>query len=109
VFRQRIGSMGVEQVIIAARCPGQNPYAKQIIGSIRRECLDHVIVFNEAHLLRALGEYSHSYHLQHDHLERAHQGLGNRLIEGMPEPASGRVVRRERLGGLLNHHHREAA
>ena len=63
VFQQRIRSMGVEQVIIAARCPWQNPYAERIIGSIRRECLDHVIELSEAHLLRVLGEYfdcSHS-------------------------------------------------
>jgi hypothetical protein len=47
--------------------------------------------------------------VEHYHHERTHQGLGNRLIEGVPERESGRIVRRERLGGLLNHYYREAA
>ena len=47
--------------------------------------------------------------LEHDHLERCHQGIGNRLIDGVPESASGPVVRQERLGGILSHYYREAA
>ncbi len=58
----------------------------------------------ERHLRRAIAEY-----VEHYHRERAHQGLGNRLIEDVPEREAGRVVRRERLGGLLNHYYREAA
>ena len=58
----------------------------------------------DRHLRRAIAGY-----VDHDHHERAHQGLGNRLIEGVPGREPGRVVRHERLGGLLNHYYREAA
>ena len=47
--------------------------------------------------------------MEHYHLERSHQGLGNRLIDGVPEQELGRVGRRERLGGILSHYYREAA
>ena len=48
-------------------------------------------------------------YVEHYHLERCHQGIGNRLIDGVPELASGPVVRQERLGGILSHYHRKAA
>ena len=54
--------MGTEEVIIAPRSPWQNPFAERIIGSIRRECLDHVIVLSEAHLRRILMCYFEYYH-----------------------------------------------
>ena len=56
-FRRRVASMGVEQVVTSRRSPWQNPYVERVIGSIRRECLDHVIVFDERHLRRVLREY----------------------------------------------------
>ena len=49
--------MGIDEVLIAPHSPWQNPYCERIIGSIRRECLDHVIVLNEKHLHRILAEY----------------------------------------------------
>jgi transposase InsO family protein len=105
VFQQRIRSLGVEQVIIAARCPWQNPYAERIIGSIRRECLDHVIVFNEAHLLRVLGEYFDYHHSSRPHLSLACNAPIERAIE---PPALGRVVAEPQVGGL-HHRYRRAA
>ena len=56
-FRRRVGSLGFEEVLIAARSPWQNPYVERLIGSIRRECLDHIIVLNERHLKRILADY----------------------------------------------------
>ncbi|MFK7988694.1 MAG: integrase core domain-containing protein, partial [Sandaracinaceae bacterium] len=56
-FVGRVRSMGIEQVLSAPRSPWQNPYVERVIGSIRRECLDHVIVLNEQHLRRILREY----------------------------------------------------
>src|SRR6201993_1230915 len=53
-FRHRLRAMGITEVITAPRSPWQNPYAERLIGSIRRECLDHVIIFNEHHLRRGL-------------------------------------------------------
>jgi putative transposase len=46
-FRQRVQGMGIEEVITAARSPWQNPLAERVIGSLRQECLDHVVVLNE--------------------------------------------------------------
>jgi hypothetical protein len=57
IFRTRIKGMGIEETVIAPRSPWQNPYAERIIASIRRECLDQVIVFNERHLRRLLSSY----------------------------------------------------
>ncbi len=53
-FRERVRAMGIEEVVIAYRSPWQSPYVERLIGSIRRECLNHVIVLNEAHLRRIL-------------------------------------------------------
>ena len=53
--------MSIEEVVIAARSPWQNPYCERIIGSIRRECLQHVVVFSEAHLKRMLNSYFDYY------------------------------------------------
>jgi putative transposase len=62
VFRQRVRNMGIEEVLIAPRSPWQNPYVERLIGSIRRELLDQVIVLNERHLTRLLQSYLDYYH-----------------------------------------------
>ena len=56
-FRYRVGAMGITEVITAPRSPWQNPYVERLIGSIRRECLDHVIILSERHLRRVLCSY----------------------------------------------------
>ncbi len=61
-------------------------------------------ILGERHLRRAIAEY-----VKHHHLERMHQGLDNRLIDGVPEHGSGTVARRERHGGILSYYYREAA
>ena len=53
-FRTRVKGMGIEEVVTAPRSPWQSPFVERVIGSIRRECLDHVIVLNERHLWRLL-------------------------------------------------------
>ncbi len=60
-FRRRMHSLGIAEVLVAPRSPWQSPYVERLIGSFRRECLDHVIVFNERHLKRLLGSYAR-YH-----------------------------------------------
>ncbi len=62
-FRRRVKHMGIEEVVIAYRSPWQNPFVERLIGSMRRECLNHVIVHNERHLLRMLRVYFDYYHL----------------------------------------------
>ena len=56
-FRRRVEGIGIAEVLTAPRSPWQNPFAKRVIGTIRREFLDHVIVLNEGHLLRRLRSY----------------------------------------------------
>jgi integrase-like protein len=61
-FRLRVQGMQIEEVITAPRSPFQNPYAERVIGSIRRECLDHLIIIGEDHLRRALRDYFDYYY-----------------------------------------------
>jgi transposase InsO family protein len=103
-FRELLQKGGVASVRIPPRSPNLNAYAERFVLSIKSECLNRLVILGERHLRRAIGEY-----MEHYHVERTHQGLGNRLIDGVPEPGSGRIIRRERLGGLLNHYSREAA
>jgi transposase InsO family protein len=77
-FRHRVRAMGITEVIAAPRSPWQNPYAERLIGSIRRECLDHVIIFNEHHLRRVLSSYF-QYHNPASQHPSVYVVEGNRL------------------------------
>src|SRR5215469_14019194 len=66
----RIASLHIEEALTAARCPWQNPYAERLIGSIRRECLDHFVILNARHLKRTLTNY-----FRYDHESRTRLGL----------------------------------
>jgi transposase InsO family protein len=98
-FRHRVEHMGIDEVLIAPRSPWQNPYVERLIGSIRRECLDHVIVLNEGHLQRILAEYFHYYHQARAHLSLDRNSPIPRPVD---PPENGKVVARAYLGGL--HH-----
>jgi putative transposase len=105
-FRAILKSSGIETVKLLARSPNLNAYAERFVRSIKSECLSQIIPLGERHLRRAVNEYT-----EHYHLERNHQGLGNRLIEkpqGVIDMNSA-VVRHERLGGVLNYYERRAA
>ena len=67
-FREGVANMGIDEVLTAARSPWQNPYVERLIGSIRRELLDHVIVIDESHLRRLLRSYFSYYHRWPTHL-----------------------------------------
>ena len=67
-FRRRVTRLGIEEVITAPCSPWQNPFVERLIGSIRRDCLDHVIVLNERHLKRVLSRYFNYYHHWRTHL-----------------------------------------
>jgi putative transposase len=101
-FRECLERMGIEEVLIAARSPWQNPYVERLIGSIRRECLDHVIVLDEAHLKRVLGSYFSYYHRARTHRSLDDNAPCPRAVE---PPGRGRVVAIPQVGGL---HHRYA-
>jgi hypothetical protein len=68
VFRRRVASMGITEAITSPSSPWQNPYAERLIGSLRRECLDHVIVLSPAHLRRMIARYVSYYHGTRTHL-----------------------------------------
>ena len=104
-FRNRVRSLGIEEVLTAPRSPWQNPYVERIIGSIRRECLNHVIIFNERHLRKVLKSYAKYYHEARTHLSLDKQSPVPRSIE---TPDQGKVVAISHVGGL-HHEYRRAA
>ena len=105
-FRTLLASSGVKSVRLPPRSPNLNAYAERFVRSIRDECLSKVVPLGERHLRQLVSE-----HVAHYHLERNHQGLGNQLIEHSDQKPTlaGRVLRRKRLGGLLNFYYRNAA
>jgi transposase InsO family protein len=92
--------MGIEEVITTARSPWQNPYAERLIGSIRREFLDHLIVFNERQLRRILKEYLTYYNEVRPHQSVEMNAPVAREVE---PPAKGKIISLPQVGGL---HHR---
>jgi transposase InsO family protein len=98
-FRDRIEHMGIEEVLIAFRSPWQSPYVERLVGSIRRESLDHVIVLNEDHLRNILAEYFRYYHEARAHLSLERNSPIPRVV---CPPEQGKVVAQAYLGGL--HH-----
>ena len=105
-FDEILKSGGVHPVRLLPRSPNLNAYAERFVHSIKEECLNQVVVLGEGHLRLVIHEY-----IEHYHRERNHQGLDNQLLERAPPAANpdAEVRRRERIGGLLNYYHREAA
>jgi len=105
-FLETIASVGIESVKLPPRSPNLNAYAERFVRSIKESCLDQMIFFGEGSLRKGIDEF-----VLHYHGERNHQGLDNRLI--VPEEGQagrrGAVLRRERLGGMLNYYYRAAA
>ncbi|HXQ23045.1 MAG TPA: integrase core domain-containing protein [Candidatus Acidoferrales bacterium] len=102
-FRTRVAALGVEEVLSAPRSPWQSPYVERVIGSIRRECLDNVVVLHERHLRRILTAY-----FAHYHCWRCHQALAMDCPEPRPiqPPDQGAVVEVAESGGLYRHYER---
>jgi putative transposase len=105
-FRRRIASMGISEVISSPSSPWQNPYAERLIGSIRRECLDHVIVFNQTHLRRTLARYVLYYHASRTHLSLEKDAPTPRRVQA---PEEGGVTSFPEVGGLHDRYERRAA
>jgi putative transposase len=106
IFRGRVKSMGIEEVLIAPHSPWQNPYVERMIGSIRRELLDHIIVLDERHLRRLLREYLGYYHGARTHLSLGRDAPVPRPVQ---PPEMGNVVSFPVLGGLHHRYERHAA
>jgi transposase InsO family protein len=105
-FRSRVEAMGITEVITAPRSPWQNAYVERVIGSIRRECLDHILIFNERHLRRVLSSYVDYYHRTRTHLSLDKDCPDPRSI--MP-PRIGKVIAIAQVGGLHHRYERLAA
>jgi putative transposase len=104
-FSRRVERMGVCEVRIAPRAPWQNPFVERLIGSIRRECLDHFLVVNERHLEQLLRSYRAYYNAA-----RPHQALDNNspLPREVQPPARGRITAMPQVGGLHHRYQRAA-
>jgi putative transposase len=98
--------MGIQEVLTAPRSPWQSPYVERIIGSIRRECLDHVIIFNETHLRGVLSCYFGYYHKSRTHLALNKDCPAARRIR---PPSAGKIVAFPEVGDLHYRYERRAA
>jgi transposase InsO family protein len=105
-FRHRVKGMGIEEVLTAPHSPWQNPFAERLIGSIRRECLNHVLVLGERHLHRILTCYFAYYHQARTHLALDKDAPDRRPIT---RPAEGKIVQLPEVGGLHHRYLRHAA
>jgi putative transposase len=105
-FSSRARTMGIHEVKTAPRSPWQNPYVERFIGTLRRECLDHVVVLNETHLRRLLSAYLIYYHRARTHLSLAKDAPEPRPVERLDE---GRIVETPMVGGLHHRYGRRAA
>jgi transposase InsO family protein len=99
-----LAEVGVQSIKLPPRSPNLNAYAERFVRTIKEDCLEQIILFGEDSLRTAVRQF-----IAHYHIERNHQGLGNRLITPMDAAHTGLVQRRQRLGGLLNYYYREAA
>ncbi len=98
-FMERIKNMGIEEVRSAPQSPWQNPYTERVIGSIRRECLNHIIILNENHLCRILKDYFQYYNSCRTHQSLERNSPDPRKVE---PPEKGKIISIPQVGGL--HH-----
>jgi putative transposase len=103
-FRSRVQLLGMNEVITAPRSPWQNAFVERLIGSIRRECLDHMIILSQRHLRHLLKNYLTYYHWSRTHLA---------LAKDAPEPRAimrrGEIIAIPQVGGLHHRYERHAA
>ena len=95
----------IEELLSAPRSPWQNPYAERVIGTLRRECLDNVIVLGERHLRRTLASYIDFYHRWRVHQPLEMDAPDHRRVH---PPELGDVVEFPDVGGLQRHYERRA-
>ena len=106
LFPESPKDMGISEVLTAPQSPWQNPFAERLVGSIRRECLDHVIVLGEKHLRRILKSYFYYYLGSRTHLSLAKDAPTTRVVQG---PEAGQIVEIPQVGGLHHRYERRAA
>ncbi|MGH9631532.1 MAG: integrase core domain-containing protein [Bryobacteraceae bacterium] len=102
--RLRVASLGIREVLPAPQSPWQNPYAERLIGSIRRECVNHFVILNAKHLKWTLALYFRYYHES-----RTHLALEKQCPFPRPVSSIGRIIQIPQLGGLHHRYERLAA
>ena len=105
-FSRQVGSVGLTEVLTAPASPWQNAYAERVIGTIRRECLDHTIVLGQRHLRRTLKRYADYYNGVRTHLSLEKDTPKTRPVH---LPGSGDIRSRRHCGGLHHEYYRQAA
>jgi transposase InsO family protein len=105
-FRHRVKGLRIEEVLTTPHSPWQNPFVERLIGSVRRDCLDHIVVLGERHLRRTLTAYFAYYHRARTHLSLDKDAPDVRPVEG---PEAGSVVPLREVGGLHHRYVRRAA
>jgi len=105
-FSRQAKTLEIRETVIAPRSPWQNAYAERVIGSIRRECLDHLVVISERHVLRILAKYVEYYNEARTHLSLAKDAPKPRSVQ---PPSEGKVMEVPRVGGLHHEYLRGAA
>jgi transposase InsO family protein len=105
-FRRRVQGLGIEEILTAPRSPWQNPFAERLVGSVRRECLDHVVVLGERHLHGILKSYFAYYHRSRTHLSLSKDAPDPRQAH---PPTMGEIVELPEVGGLHHRYERLAA
>jgi transposase InsO family protein len=105
-FSAQVDAMGINEVLSAPHAPWQRAHIERVIGSLRRECLDHVIVLNEASFRRTLQSYLRYYHGSRIHLSLAKDAPTPRRVQGVTE---GDVIAFREVGGLHHRYERRAA
>ena len=105
-FRKQVKAFGIKQVLSAPRSPWQRAYVERVIGTIRRECLDHLMVFNAASLMRHLQSFMAYYHESRTHLALAKDTPAARPVQS-PELGAVRAI--PQVGGLHHRYERRAA
>jgi transposase InsO family protein len=105
-FSRRLAGMAITEIVSSPASPWQNPFVERLIGSIRRECLNHVIILNTVHLRRVLTAYMRYYHRS-----RTHLGLKKDAPDGRPPSgdSAATIVELPEVGGLHHRYERRAA
>jgi putative transposase len=102
-FKEILRAGGVNCKRTSVASPNMSPFVERFVRSIKSECINKMLIFGEKHLRYCISEY-----ISHYHTERPHQGIGNNIIEPLPQPKDGKIVCQERLGGLLKSYRRVA-
>ena len=105
-FVEQVKAMGIKQILSAPGSPWQRAYVERVIGTIRRECLDHMVVFNESSLSRHLQAFASYYHRTRTHLALEKDAPDSRTVQ---LPSAARIISIPEVGGLHHRYERRAA